>query len=153
MSIPEHVEARSTPEPNTGCWLWLRGMGNYAQIDFEGRRESVPRLILGLQPGDGLLACHRCDNPGCVNPQHLFVGTVRDNVHDMMRKGRMVNPCADKTHCKNNHPFDETNTRIAPSGQRVCKACEREAHRGYRASGRRKELRRLRAARSGRTQV
>lgn len=45
------------------------------------------RVYKGVIP-DGYFVCHRCDNPSCINPDHLFVGTVQDNVDDMMRKGR-----------------------------------------------------------------
>lgn len=84
------AEADYTIEPNTGCWLWLGVLGEYAQVyDPETQSVmSVPRLILGLTKGDGLQACHRCDNPPCVNPDHLFVGTLQDNKRDEIRKGR-----------------------------------------------------------------
>ena len=76
------------------CWEW-RGCRNergYGRFYADGRRNSVHRVVasaaLGRPLQDGECACHRCDNPPCVNPAHLFVGTHQDNVHDMMRKGR-----------------------------------------------------------------
>lgn len=70
---------------------------------------------------------HRCDNPPCINPEHLFLGTRADNIADMCAKGRHWE--AAKTECKNGHPFDEGNTRlyVMKNGRtrRVCRACER----------------------------
>lgn len=59
----------------------------------DGGREYVRahRLAYALHYGQdpaGMVVCHRCDNPSCVNPEHLFLGTQQDNIDDKMRKGR-----------------------------------------------------------------
>lgn len=86
------------PEPNSGCWLWdgsadTRG---YGQIRVTGKRlryaSHVSLELAGRAVPPGMCACHRCDNPGCVNPDHLFVGTRSDNTQDMIRKGRASSP-------------------------------------------------------------
>lgn len=92
--LPERFWDKVSVEPNTGCWLWL------AQIDKDGygkfklnsrtlvaaHRVSYGGLVAPIP--DGCFVCHKCDNPPCVNPDHLFVGTVKDNVRDMFSKGR-----------------------------------------------------------------
>jgi hypothetical protein len=80
----------------TPCWMWtgrkLRGYGQFCPI--EGRHWIAHRyaweLAHGPIPNNGveLCVCHRCDNPSCVRVDHLFLGTDRDNHHDMVRKGR-----------------------------------------------------------------
>lgn len=89
----ESIEARSHPEPNTGCSLWLgatnaKGYG----IVGSGRGSALAhRLAWTLFRGpipDGLLVLHRCDMRCCVNPVHLFLGTQVDNMADMKAKGR-----------------------------------------------------------------
>lgn len=85
------IEERSTPEPNTGCWLWLGPLDTrgYANIRVHGKRVRASRLILGLLDAPtSVVARHRCDNPPCVNPAHLVSGTQRDNAYDMLRRGR-----------------------------------------------------------------
>jgi len=81
------------------CWEWLgarrhRGRG-YGSIRCEGtvmRAHRVAwRLIHGDVPKDKCV-CHTCDNESCVNPAHLFLGTHRDNMRDMMQKGRDCHP-------------------------------------------------------------
>jgi len=82
--------------PTAGCWTWeasLDGRG-YGQIAFKRggkgnmRAHRVSWEIHNGPIPDDLHVLHRCDNPPCVNPDHLFLGTQRDNVQDMWAKGR-----------------------------------------------------------------
>lgn len=83
------------PEPNTGCWLWLRGTDSdgYGEIKYEGRPWRAHRLSWTAYRGPiphGLQVLHRCDTPSCCNPDHLFLGTNNDNHLDKIRKGRQA---------------------------------------------------------------
>lgn len=77
------------------CWPWMRGTSNgYGKISSGGRGHPSLRthrvayeFAHGLIPA-GLCVCHRCDNPLCCNPAHLFAGTLKDNTQDMLAKGR-----------------------------------------------------------------
>jgi len=75
------------------CWLWIGALrpNGYGVTKYQGRRWAAHRLAWVLTNGsipDGMLVCHRCDTPLCCNPKHLFLGTVRDNMQDMLKKGR-----------------------------------------------------------------
>lgn len=124
------------PEPMSGCWLWMgasdqRGYGQLYS-HRHGRTMRVTRILLeeiiGIIP-EAICACHKCDNPYCVNPKHLFPGTQRDNAIDSARKGRRYAGGAytyrnrEKTHCKYGHPFSLENTIVRPHGQRGCRIC------------------------------
>jgi hypothetical protein len=75
-----------------GCWGWLGHHNQNGYGTFKHTNESLAHraawvLIKGEIPS-GMCVLHRCDNPGCVNPDHLFLGTMSDNSQDMMNKGR-----------------------------------------------------------------
>lgn len=80
-----------------GCWVWTGSTGGigYGVLSINGKPEYVHRLAYRLLKGGVQrykFVLHRCDNPPCFNPEHLFLGTALDNVKDMIKKGRAVRP-------------------------------------------------------------
>lgn len=78
-----------------GCWLWQAALNaqGYGKIQLRGRitmgaHRIAYYLTTGVDPGQGLLVCHTCDNPPCCNPEHLFLGTYQDNRRDCVNKRR-----------------------------------------------------------------
>ncbi len=78
----------------SGCWLWTgaRRERGYGRVRWEGRIRSAHHIALYLRTGvmatDRDLVLHRCDEPSCVNPDHLYIGTQRDNMRDRFARGR-----------------------------------------------------------------
>jgi hypothetical protein len=79
-----------------GCWLWNAGrFGGNGRPAFgvEGKMRIASRVAYRLTHGDfdaSMCVCHTCDNPACVRPDHLWLGTHKDNTQDAIRKGRMT---------------------------------------------------------------
>lgn len=77
------------------CWPWTgavrRKDEGYGAFWLDGRHQPANRVALvlsGVEVPEGMVACHRCDNPCCCNPNHLFVGLPKDNDADRVAKGR-----------------------------------------------------------------
>ena len=94
----KHLWERIKPiEKLDDCWIWFgtKDKDGYGKIKINRKTLRAHRVIfslfhdgMDLQPNQ--LLCHTCDNPSCVNPNHLFIGTEQDNSNDMVKKGRSV---------------------------------------------------------------
>lgn len=133
MDANELVEGftRYVSKPDgDGCWGWTSITTNgYGRLYVRGDRwiaahrlaYMLSRGLSSLPDSRRFFVCHRCNNPGCVNPAHLYLGTPKDNTSDMIRSGHHRN--ARKTHCKQGHAFSKQNTQIDCNGRRVCRTC------------------------------
>jgi len=97
-SPAERFERHYMPEPNSGCWLWFGSTNarGYGGFNVDGTNKSAHRVSYELHHNctvdSTVSVCHRCDNPCCVNPEHLFLGTHQENIADRHRKGRSNAP-------------------------------------------------------------
>ena len=113
---------------DTECILVTKSISSsgYGTVWFEKRRQQAHRVAWIKAYGpipQGLHVLHKCDVKACVNPEHLFLGTHKDNMHDMKVKGRARSPNSDKTHCPKGHEYTEDNVYRDPQGWRKCRTC------------------------------
>jgi hypothetical protein len=88
-----HLLDRCAPDPNSGCWIWLGQItkNGYGKIECERKEISTHRLSHFLTTGENPeVVAHKCDNPSCINPNHLFSATHKINVADKVRKNRQA---------------------------------------------------------------
>jgi len=125
------LESKYNVDESTGCWNWIgcKSKKGYGKINrfLNGKRFSHAHryfyaVLIGGDLGD-YYVLHTCDNRGCVNPQHLFLGTQQDNMDDMRKKGRAYSGYrVSITHCPQGHKYTKENILIRRNS-RYCKAC------------------------------
>lgn len=128
-TIIQRLEAKTIPEPNSGCWLWLGAIDKdgYGQIFYEGQAAGAHRVAYLERVGPistGLEVDHKCRTRCCVNPAHLEVVTHRVNT----LRGETV-PAAHsrKTHCPAGH--DYATSAAVYEGRRYCRSCRARVQR------------------------
>lgn len=142
----DHVYAKISPEPNTGCWIWTgaisnTGYGNVSIGNIAGKQKTrnVHRLIYELEVGpikQGLTIDHLCRNRWCVNPVHLEPVTYRENSMRGIGPQMLANRNLIKTHCPKGHPYSGDNLYVYKNSRnerlwRGCCVCRK--HKGYRS--------------------
>ena len=122
------------------CWEWTnshRNVAGYGVFWYDRRNHTASRMSYCITHNIDInsltrfdYVCHTCDNPSCVNPNHLFMGNPKINARDRNNKGRenviysIHNGNIFKTHCKWGHKFDSRNTGIRTNGNRYCITCK-----------------------------
>ncbi|WP_433078899.1 HNH endonuclease signature motif containing protein [Dactylosporangium sp. CA-052675] len=122
-----------------GCWTFTgptagRGHGRWGRV--LAHRYSWQLANGPIPPGMWVL--HHCDNPPCVNPLHLYLGTIRENTADAVARGRNYIPPR-KTRCNHGHPLEGENLRIVQSKEgelRRCRTCDNARSRAWQAQKR-----------------
>ena len=131
----ERFDSKWVADPETGCHLWTdwrtdQGYGYFSA----GRRFRKGAHVFawffanGRWPEQGEVVRHDCDNPPCVNPAHLQIGTKADNERDKVARGRHHNQL--KEACVNGHSYAE-HGGINGRGKRYCVTCKREQGVAY----------------------
>ncbi len=119
------------------CWEWsaYKNAKGYGVIGVGNKTQLSHRVSYEIHFGkipNGLLVCHKCDNPGCNRPSHLFLGTALDNTRDCVEKKRFKGRShllKNRTLCPRGHALSGKNVFIESDGSRRCKECRRQTSR------------------------
>lgn len=123
---------------DNGCWVWTGSTNRgYGTVSINGKNVRAHRASFEFHNKrkikEGYYICHRCDNPPCINPDHLFEGTQKDNIQDCLKKGRhkFIAPKRERlSHCKYGHEYKEgsfiwKSKRKGTAKERYCLECRK----------------------------
>ena len=144
----QRFEEKYMPEPMSGCWLWIGGVGSgspthrygafFLDKEVIGAHRASHILYKGPIP-DGLHIDHLCRNTCCVNPDHLEAVTPGDNVRRGVGAAVTSAIHASVTHCPSGHEYSQENTYVVITkkgyASRMCRSCVRQRSRDRRAMG------------------
>lgn len=129
------LSINTTINPQTNCWEWksISSKNPYGRLWLGKRRYKAHRLsayvYLDYDIHDtSKLICHKCNNPACINPDHLYIGTDSSNITDSVEAN--THPQAVKTHCSKGHEYSLSNTTNI-NDERRCRSCIRAAKKKY----------------------
>lgn len=139
------------------CWIWNGGKNpkGYGRFYFKGKVRQAHRVAWELYRQKEIPpnkeACHTCDNPSCVNPLHIFIGTKSDNMQDAILKGRLTGPKfhanTKKKFCPKGHEYTPDNIKLRimkGSLTRICRQCYNAQVRDKRKTEKHREKERAR---------
>lgn len=121
-------------ENNHWIWKGCKLKNGYGRILHNGKVKLAHRVALESIIGEipkNMCALHKnsCHLRDCVNPDHIYLGTRKDNMRDRIKTGD--NPQLSRTYCINGHEFNEENTYFQKDGHRCCRACTRKHALAY----------------------
>lgn len=117
LGFRERFDSRVMPVPFSGCYEWLGKADRlgYGRIWVSGGYQLAHRVAYFIEYGvlrDDQVICHRCDNPSCVRPEHLFAGTQADNIRDAQRKGRLAVGDRHGSYRERHHSYGKRNLAL-----------------------------------------
>lgn len=129
LDLPERLQKKIIPEPNSGCWLWTGALTHdgYGRIRVQGKQKLIHRVVFEFYKGSILKELqldHLCRVRCCANPEHLEMVTCAQNI----QRGNTGLNHSSKTHCPQGHPYTEENTRYwfgRGVRARYCRVCRR----------------------------
>lgn len=144
IPLPDIREGDDYVVQPTGCWEWAKHIDSwgYGRKAIKSKSTPAHRVSFAYHYGipmsalDGIVVCHSCDNPRCVNPEHLFLGSTWDNALDMYSKGRHPNShIMLQNKCKHGHDLSGDNVRIKTGAngnvRKICRKCTCERSKRY----------------------
>ena len=122
----KHLILNRIKKLNSGCWIWQGYLDKdgYGKLQINNKRDRAHRWSYKIFKKDvskDILICHHCDNPSCVNPNHLFSGTQKDNMQDAVKKNRMS--------CGEKH-FSKINPQLVSRGKKHSKIMKKVSAKG-----------------------